>query len=146
MCLTVVIPSLFVYKTLVRKPLIMTTSGRDSTGKRVGWKSGWEWVSEWMGRALELTVLNSSAEPPQNYVTLLRHTSSNVHFFLFGQRSPVGQGLLLHEVSRSHSTIFGDKKVIKHKTCVLILSAIFVWNISNSKHNSARYYQILIKT
>jgi hypothetical protein len=79
-----------------------------------------------MGRALELAVLNSPAEPPQNYDTLLRQTSSNAHFFLLAQQPPpVGQGLLIHEVSRSHSTIF-EKKDIEHKVCVLILASIFV--------------------
>jgi hypothetical protein len=54
------------------------------------------------------------------------------------QQPPLGQGPLIHEVSRSHSTIFEKKKVIKHKVCALIFPAIFVRNISNSKHNSAR--------
>jgi hypothetical protein len=39
----------------------------------------------------------------------------------------------------TNCTILG-KKVIEHKTCVFIFSAIFVWNISHSKNNSARYY------
>jgi len=29
---------------------------------------------------------------------------SGTYFFLFGARAPVGQGLLIHEVSRSHTT------------------------------------------
>jgi len=37
--------------------------------------------------------------------------------------------------------IFG-KKVIEHKMCVLISSTRFVWNISHSKKNWARYNQI----
>jgi hypothetical protein len=32
------------------------------------------------------------------------------------------------------------KKVTKRKMCVLIFSTAFVWNISHSKKNSARYY------
>jgi len=35
--------------------------------------------------------------------------------------------------------IFG-KKGIEYQTCVLILSIAFIWNIYNSKNNSARYY------
>jgi hypothetical protein len=31
------------------------------------------------------------------------------------------------------------KMVIEHKMCVLMFSAFFVWNISNSKLNWARY-------
>ena len=39
-------------------------------------------------------------------------------------------------------TIFKKKKnVIERKMCVLIFSTTFVWNISHSKKNSARYYQ-----
>jgi hypothetical protein len=37
-------------------------------------------------------------------------------------------------------TIF-EKKVIEHKMCVLIFSTTFVWNISYSKNNGARYDQ-----
>ena len=33
------------------------------------------------------------------------------------------------------------KKVTEHKTCVLIFSTTFVWNISHSKENWARYDQ-----
>ena len=34
---------------------------------------------------------------------------------------------------------FSKKKIIEHKMCVLIFSTTFVWNISHSKKNSARY-------
>ena len=34
--------------------------------------------------------------------------------------------------------IFGEKKVIDHKTCVLIFSISFVWNISHPKNIWAR--------
>jgi hypothetical protein len=37
-----------------------------------------------------------------------------------------------------NGTIFG-KKVAEHKTCVLILSTTFIWNVSHSKKNSTRY-------
>jgi len=37
-------------------------------------------------------------------------------------------------------TIFGEK-VTEHKTCVLIFSTTFVWNISHSKKKWARYDQ-----
>ena len=33
------------------------------------------------------------------------------------------------------------KKVTDHKMCVLIFSATFIWNISHSQKNSARYYR-----
>jgi hypothetical protein len=36
-------------------------------------------------------------------------------------------------------TIFGKKKVIGREMCVLIFSTNFVWNISHSKKNWARY-------
>jgi len=32
------------------------------------------------------------------------------------------------------------KKITEHKMCVLIFSRTFVWTISHSKKNSARYY------
>jgi len=35
---------------------------------------------------------------------------------------------------------FTKKKVIEHKSCVLISSTAFVWHISHSTKNSARYY------
>ena len=35
---------------------------------------------------------------------------------------------------------FRRKKVLEHKTCVLIFSATVVWNISHSKRKWARYY------
>jgi hypothetical protein len=34
----------------------------------------------------------------------------------------------------------------KHKMCVLIFSTHFVWNISHSKNNLGRYYNIIINT
>ena len=37
-----------------------------------------------------------------------------------------------------------EKKIIEHKLCVLNFSTSFVWNISHSKKNSARYYQMYI--
>jgi hypothetical protein len=39
----------------------------------------------------------------------------------------------------SHKRHFFRKKVIEHKMCVLIFSTNFVWNISYSKKNWARY-------
>jgi hypothetical protein len=38
----------------------------------------------------------------------------------------------------SHTTLFSEKK--ERKMCVLIFYTSFVWNISHSKNNSARYY------
>jgi hypothetical protein len=40
----------------------------------------------------------------------------------------------------SHKRYDFRKKVTEHKMCVLIFSTTFVWNISHSKKNSARYY------
>jgi len=40
-----------------------------------------------------------------------------------------------------NGTIFGGGGVTEYKTCVLILSTNFVWNISHSKKNWARYGQ-----
>ena len=37
-----------------------------------------------------------------------------------------------------NGTIF-EKKVTKHKRCILIFSTTFIWNISYSKKNSVRY-------
>ena len=50
--------------------------------------------------------------------------------------------LWLHHVFRHfliNGTVFG-KEVIGHKMCVLIFSAAFVWNISDSEKNSASCY------
>ena len=51
-------------------------------------------------------------------------------------------GLWHHRIFRHYVTngmIFG-KKVIEHKTCVLVWCTIFVWNISHFKKISAIYY------
>jgi hypothetical protein len=40
----------------------------------------------------------------------------------------------------SHKRHDFRKTFIQHKMCVLIFSTTFVWNISHSKQNSARYY------
>jgi hypothetical protein len=40
-----------------------------------------------------------------------------------------------------NSTIFGKKKFIDHKMCVWIFSTMFIWKISHSKKNRARYDQ-----
>jgi len=40
----------------------------------------------------------------------------------------------------SYMAQFFFKNVIEHKVCVLIFTTTFVWNISHSKKNSARYY------
>jgi hypothetical protein len=39
-----------------------------------------------------------------------------------------------------NGTIIGTKKIIEHKTYVLIFCTAVVWNISHFKKNSARYY------
>ena len=36
--------------------------------------------------------------------------------------------------------IFGKEKIIEYKTCVLIFTATYVWNISHLRKNSARSY------
>jgi len=80
-----------------------------------------------MERALELAALNSPAEPPQNYDTLLRQISSNA-FFLFGATAPSGPQP--PHLRGSYITLNDfrneKKKVIANKVCVLIFSAIFV--------------------
>jgi hypothetical protein len=40
----------------------------------------------------------------------------------------------------SHKPHDFRKKVTEYKMCVLIFSTTFVWNISHSKNNWARYY------
>jgi len=40
-----------------------------------------------------------------------------------------------------NGTFSGEKKVTKHKMCVLIFSKTFVWNISHSKKKWVRNYQ-----
>ena len=59
----------------------------------------------------ECAILSSVACPPPPYSSTLSHTSYDF-----------------------------QKKVIEHKMCVLIFSMTFVWNISNFKKNSVRYY------
>jgi hypothetical protein len=41
----------------------------------------------------------------------------------------------------SHKRYDFRKPVVEHKMCVLIFSTTFVWNISHSKKNLARYHQ-----
>ena len=56
-------------------------------------------------------------------------------------RRHISSEACLHQIFRHYfikSTIFG-KNVIEHKTCVLIFSTTFIWNISHSKMNSRRY-------
>jgi hypothetical protein len=47
---------------------------------------------------------------------------------------------LLYFSTLSHKWHDFRKKVTDHKTCVLIFSTTFVWNISHSKNSSERYY------
>jgi hypothetical protein len=50
--------------------------------------------------------------------------------------------LWFHHILRHYFinvTIFGTKETTEHKMRVLIFSTIFIWNISHSKKNSARY-------
>jgi len=48
---------------------------------------------------------------------------------------------LLHNIFTNYFTngAILEKKVIKHKTCVLIFCTTFAWNISHSKNNWAEY-------
>jgi len=41
-----------------------------------------------------------------------------------------------------HGTFFQKKKFTEHKMCVLIFSTAFIWDISHSKKNSARYHNV----
>ena len=52
-------------------------------------------------------------------------------------------GLWLHQIfsTLSHKRYDFRKNVTEHEMCVLIFSATFVYNISHSKKNSARYYK-----
>ena len=54
--------------------------------------------------------------------------------------SPVGCPAIPYFCTLSHKHYSFQKKVTKHKMCVLIFSTTFVLNISYSKKNSARYY------
>jgi hypothetical protein len=59
------------------------------------------------------------------------------------RRRDIVCGLWHHRILRhyvTNGTIFEKKKVIEHKTCVLVWCTIFVWNISHVKKISARYY------
>jgi len=45
---------------------------------------------------------------------------------------------VLHMISQT--ALFSGKRFIEHKMCVSVFSTTFVWNVSHSKKNSARYY------
>jgi hypothetical protein len=60
------------------------------------------------------------------------------HIDIFGVP---GFTIFFHIYDKRHD--FG-KKILKHKTCVFILSITFVWNISHYKKNWARYDQTRI--
>jgi len=47
---------------------------------------------------------------------------------------------LFHIFPHSHNGLDFRKSVTKHNVCVLSFSTIYVWSISHSKKNSARYY------
>jgi hypothetical protein len=54
--------------------------------------------------------------------------------------SPVGCLAIPYFCTSSHKRYSFQKKVTKHKMCVLIFSTTFVLNTSYSKKNSTRYY------
>jgi hypothetical protein len=54
--------------------------------------------------------------------------------------SPVICQVLTYFSSLSHKRDNFPKNIYEHKECVFIFSANFVWNISQSTKNSARYY------
>jgi len=81
-----------------------------------------------MERDLELAVLNSPAEPPQNYDTVLRQTSSNAHFISIWRNSPqwARTSSFARFLDHTQGLQKGGKKVIEYKVCVLIYPEIFV--------------------
>ena len=53
--------------------------------------------------------------------------------------SSVAYPTLQHFPTFSHKLQDFRKEVTEHKTCVLIFSTTFVWNISHSRHKWMRY-------
>ena len=74
-------------------------------------------------------------------VCSLRYTACNAHvsYCHLGRFRPYN--IFLHYLR--NGTIFG-KKVVEHEMCVLIFSTAFVWNMSHSKKNWARYDRMCI--
>jgi hypothetical protein len=73
------------------------------------------WKSKILGGKMSNGCLTLSTYPPLEQITTFPHYLINGTIFI--------------------------NKLIKHKRRVLILSTTFVWNISNSKKNSARYHK-----
>jgi surface polysaccharide O-acyltransferase-like enzyme len=71
-------------------------------------------------------------------VCSLSYPAFNVHAPYYSQLWPAPlYSIFAHYLI--NDTIFGKKKLLNIK-CVLIFCTTFVWNISHSKKNSARYY------
>jgi hypothetical protein len=72
----------------------------------------------------------------------LTYSASNAYapYFFAAPLAPT------HFSTGSHKWHDFRKKVTEHKMCVLIFSITFVWNVSHTKTDSARYYDICEKS
>ena len=74
-----------------------------------------------------------------SYLTCNRHAP---HYIVVCDLS--GSTILSYFSTLSHERYDSrKKKVIEHKMCVFIFSITFVWNFSQDKNNSVRYYIII---